>query len=139
VVTREDYLQQLQTYAKAQHLNGRPYIGEYQDETTGRWLRDDLERGRSYNHSTFCDLVINGLIGIRPHADDVVEVSPLVPEGKWDYFCLDNVLYHGQALAIVWDKTGQKYGKGAGLTILANGKPIAHAAELTRITGTLPK
>jgi hypothetical protein len=139
VVTKEDYLQQLQTYAKAQHLNGRPYIGEYQDETTGRWLRDDLERGRSYNHSTFCDLVINGLIGIRPHADDVVEVSPLVPEGKWDYFCLDNVLYHGQTLAIVWDKTGQKYGKGAGLTILANGKPIAHAAELTRITVTLPK
>ena len=64
----------------------------------------DQERSRYYNHSTFNDLMITGLIGLRPRMDNTVEVNPLIPEGKWDYFCLDNVLYHGRNLTILWDK-----------------------------------
>jgi hypothetical protein len=84
-----------------------------------------MERGKDYNHSTFCDLVINGLVGLRPQADDTVLVNPLIPEGKWDYFCLENVPYHGRLLTILWDKTGKRYGKGAGLSIWTEGKEIA--------------
>ena len=74
------------------------HIGEYLDEVTGYWLKGDQERSRYYNHSTFNDLMITGLIGLRPRMDNTVEVNPLIPEGKWDYFCLDNVLYHGRNL-----------------------------------------
>jgi Domain of unknown function (DUF5060)/Domain of unknown function (DUF5605) len=114
-VTKADFVQAMHTYAMSQRLDGKPYIGEYLDETTGTWLRDDLERGRYYNHSTFCDLVITGLVGLRPRADDKIVVNPLA---TWDWFCLDNVWYHGRTLTIIWDRTGKKYGRGAGLTVL---------------------
>jgi hypothetical protein len=38
-------------------------------------------------------------------------------------------------VAILWDKTGAKFGKGKGLRIFADGTEIAHSAELTRLTG----
>ena len=37
-----------------------------------------------YNHSSFCDLVITGLVGLRPRADDLLEMNPLIPAGTWD-------------------------------------------------------
>ena len=95
------------------------------------------ERGKDYNHSTYCDLVITGLIGLRPRADDVVEVNPLAP-ACWAHFCLDNIVYHGRTLTILWDSTGQRYHKGQGLRILADGREIAAADRLQRITGQLP-
>jgi hypothetical protein len=136
-VTRADYFDALKTYVKSHHRNGKPYLGEYLDESNGDWLKGDAERSRYYNHSTFCDLIITGLVGLRPRSDRIVEVNPLLPPGTWDWFCLDNVLYHGRALAIVWDRTGQKYGKGAGLTVLVDGQPIAHSNDLARVTGDL--
>ena len=65
-VTKEHYFEALKTYVKCQHRNGKPYIGEYLDEKNGDWLKGDNERSRYYNHSTFCDLVITGLAGLRP-------------------------------------------------------------------------
>ena len=137
-MTKDVYFDNLLTYAKSQHRDGNPYIGEYLDETTGKWLRNDLERGRHYNHSTFCDLVINGLIGLRPREDSTVEVSPLLPDNKWDFFALDNISYHGHILTILYDKTGTKYNQGAGLTVLADGKKIANSPTLAPIKGQLP-
>ena len=86
-----------------------------------------------------CDLVISGLIGLRPRADDIIEVNPLVPEGAWDYFCLDQVRYHGRNLTILYDKTGERYGRGKGLQVLANGQRIAGSESLQRVTAQLPK
>jgi len=79
--------------------------------------------------------VISGLIGLRPRSDNTVEVNPLVPP-SWDYFCLDQIPYHGLNLTILFDKTGTHYGKG--LRIFADGKAIAAAAKLARVTGPLP-
>ncbi len=70
--------------------------------------------------------------------DDVVEVNPLVPPDKWDWFCLDNVPYHGRIITIVWDKTGEKYDKGRGLGVFADGKEIARSDSLSHITAQLP-
>jgi hypothetical protein len=47
------------------------------------------------------------------------------------------VPYHGRELAILWDRTGEHFQKGAGLRIFAGGKEIAHAATLARTTGRL--
>ena len=160
-LTRKDYFNALRTYALSHRMkleggNVVPWIDEDQNPFTGDWIartcilkweKTDTkkwqikggtsDRGKDYNHSAFCDLVINGLIGVRPQADASVVVNPLVPEGVWDYFCLDRVPYHGRMLTILWDKTGKRYGKGAGLRVFADGKEIASNPTLTRVTGKL--
>ena len=135
--TRSDYLAALLTYTRSHRFNGQPYLGEYHDETTGAWLKGNHERSRHYNHSTFADLIITGLVGLTPRADNIVEVRPLLPVGTWDWFCLDAVPYHGTTLTILWDKTGAYYGKGAGLRVFADGKLLAETNRLTRVTATL--
>lgn len=127
------YFDEMQKYVESQYHRGRPYIGEYQDEVTGYWLKGDQERARYYNHSTFNDLMITGLIGLRPRMDNSIEVNPLIPEGKWDWFCLDNVKYHGHYLTILWDKHGTKYNRGKGLRIFVDGKEVGHSPTLGKL------
>jgi hypothetical protein len=159
IVTKQDYFDTLTTYTNSHTLTREdgsvvPWIDENLNPFTGDWIsrtrlktwkdgtwdpkKGGKERGKDYNHSSYNDLIITGLVGLRPRADDTVEVNPLLPDGTWDYFCLDNVLYRGHILTIIWDKTGQRYGKGKGLTVLADGKKIAHAVSLQRVTGELP-
>jgi hypothetical protein len=82
--------------------------------------------------------VITGLVGLRPRAGDVVEVNPLLPTGTWDWFALDDVRYAGRRITILWDPTGERYGRGKGLRVFADGQEIAAADTLTRVTGRLP-
>lgn len=125
--------------------NINPYTGDWIARTrlkeweNGTWSKKKggKERGKDYNHSSYCDLIISGLVGLRPRADGIVEVNPLLPENTWDYFCLDNVLYHGRILTIIWDKTGNRYGKRKGLSVFADGEKIAHANTLSKLTGVL--
>lgn len=133
VLTDSVYFHQMERYVESQYHRGRPYIGEYLDEVTGYWLKGDQERSRYYNHSTFNDLIITGLVGLRPRMDATVEVNPLIPEGKWDWFCLDNILYHGHNLTILWDKEGTRYHLGKGLRVLVDGKEVGHSATLSRL------
>jgi len=60
-------------------------------------------------------------------------VNPLLPHNKWDYFCLDNVLYHGKNICIVWDKDGSHYHAGQGLRVYVNGKCVGQRKELGKI------
>ena len=134
VVGKETFFKQMKRYVESQHHRGRPYIGEYLDETNGAWLMGDRERSRYYNHSTFNDLVITGIAGIRPQADGSVEINPLVPAGQWPYFCLDNVSYHGRTLTVIYDHDGQRYHQGKGLTLLVDGKKVAQRKDLGKLT-----
>lgn len=133
VVNDSVFFSQMELYVESQYKRGRPYIGEYLDEATGYWLKGDEERSRYYNHSTFNDLIITGLVGLRPRADHSVEVNPLIPEGKWNWFCLDNVRYHGHILTIFWDKNGSKYKRGKGLVVLVDGKEVGRTISLTKL------
>ena len=151
IITPKDYVNLLQIYAKSQRLQLKdgqvvPWIDENLNPINGDWIArtlllqrnaKPLERGKDYNHSTFCDLIISGLVGLRPRADNTIEVHPLAP-ADWDYFCLDQVRYHGHWMTILWDKTGQHYGKGQGLRVLADGKEIAATNSLARVTAPLP-
>jgi len=157
-ITKQDYFKTLKIYAQSHRrklADGTEvsWIDENLNPFTGDWISrtrlsswknetwDDgkggRERGKDYNHSSFCDLIITGLVGLRPRADDIVEVNPLVPEGEWPWFCLDNIAYHGRTLTILWDKTGEKYGRGKGLRVFADGREIAYSDTLGRVTGTL--
>ena len=130
MINDSTYFAQMKKYVESQHHRGRPYIGEYLDEVTGYWLKGDQERSRYYNHSTFNDLVITGLVGLRPRADNTIEITPLVPRGEWPWFCLDNVKYHGRNLTILWDEDGSHYNKGKGLRVFVDGKEVGHSPEL---------
>jgi len=132
------YYDELRKYALSHQKNGVPYLGEYQDEKNGYWLKGDNPRSSFYNHSGFCDLVISDLVGLKPRADNKVEVFPLIPAGKWAWFCLDNVPYHGKNITVLWDETGEKYGKGKGLHIYADGKQIYQGKDLKRALVALP-
>lgn len=141
VIGKQAYFDTLTAYARSHQLtldDGTvvPWIDESLNQDTGRWITVDTypkTRGRYYNHSSFCDLIITGLVGLRPRADDTIEVNPLLPADTWDYFRLDKVRYRGRLLTILWDKTGKTYGKGKGLTVLADDTQIAHAETLTRV------
>ena len=56
---------------------------------------------------------------------------------SWDYFCLDQIRYHGHWLTIFYDKTGERYGKGEGLRVFVDGKEIAVSEAIQRVTGKL--
>ncbi len=151
VVSKQDYFDLVQIYTKSHHLkreDGRVvcWIDEDLDPRNGAWIARTLlqergskipERGKDYNHSTYCDLVITGLVGLRPNATDTVEINPLIPDNRWEFFCLDNVHYHDHRLTILYDKSGRRYNRGSGLRIFADGKEIAASEKLERLTGKL--
>lgn len=125
----------LHQYAAA-HVRTRPdgavvpWIDENQNPFTGDWISRTMllrlggkgkgavrERGKDYNHSTFCDLVIAGLCGFRPQRDGSLAPKPLAP-AEWDWWCLDGVRYHGRDVTLLFDRDGTRYGRGKGLRIL---------------------
>lgn len=138
VVTSRDYFDAFHTYVHSLHWGDKPYVGEYLDEKTGAWLKGNNPRSRYYNHSTFADHVIGGVVGLRPRADDIVEIYPLLPADTWAWFCLDDVTYHGRTLTILWDRDGTRYHRGRGLVVLVNGEPLARADALKPLTAKLP-
>jgi hypothetical protein len=146
VVGRTDYYELLKTYAASQQLktddgkmlpwideNLNPLTGDWISRTrlktwqNGTWVKDKggIERGKDYNHSTFCDLVISGLIGVRPSEGNRLVINPLLPAGQWDYFCLDKLRYHGKEITILYDKQGTRYRKGKGFIVFVNGEKAA--------------
>jgi len=152
-IGKKDYLELLRTYARTQHFklpDGRviPWIDEDYNPFTGEPIARTVlyrnndpnkDRGRDYNHSAYADLIITGLVGLRPRIDHLVEINPLVPEGALTYFCLDKVAYHGTDLTILYDQNGERYRKGKGLHVFAGGEEIASAPGLQRLTAKLPE
>ena len=128
-VTRADYLNLLHTYAATQYRNGVPYVAEAHDADTADWIYDSYNHSEDYNHSTFNDNVISGLIGLRGQPNDTLLVNPLAP-ASWNYFALENAPYHGHNVSVLWDRTGGRYNRGAGLRVFVDGHPAASRRTL---------
>lgn len=137
VVSKRDYFDLLRAYSRSQQKDGRPWIAEDLDADTGKWIVD-LPRSIDYNHSGFADLVITGLVGLRPREGNELVVKPLIPDGEWPWFCLDGVPYHGHSLTILWDQDGRRYGRGSGLSLMVDGRRVAHRADLGELDAMLP-
>lgn len=133
---KQDYYDLLLQYASSHSFTKAdgttvPFIDENMDPFTGRWLARDIlekwgwlpkkggfERGKDYNHSLFCDLVLSGLLGIQA-TGDTFTASPLIPD-SWDYFKVENLWLKGKCFSITYDKDGSHYGQGADINILEN-------------------
>ena len=161
VVTKRDFLDLMRQYARCQKRT-LPYgeqirwIGESLHPHSGIWLsraialdvnidltkaRDGvkdknhaMQRGKDYNHSSFCDLVISGLVGLEFTEKGDLIVAPLLPGDAWDWFALDGVKYMSRTLSIIWDRTGEKYRRGAGMTVMLDGRVVGTATDLTHLT-----
>lgn len=124
VISTSDYLKILRLYTRQHYLpNGKIDLVENYDPNLGGpivyyyW-------SNHYNHSSYNNLVITGLCGVRPSASDTLTLNPLI-DNSIEYFCLDDLLYHGHKLTVVYDRNGNKYNLGKGLTVFVDGKRAA--------------
>lgn len=135
-----DYVKLLTIYAKSHRKDGKPYLAEALHPDTGSFEgHDGYNHSEHYFHSSYCDLVITGLIGLVPRADDTLQINPLIPVA-WDYLALEDVPYRGHRLSIAWDKQGTRYGLGKGLHVLVDGRAVLKSEELkaVEIPGAVP-
>lgn len=138
VVTPADYQKLLGVYARTHRKEGRPYIAEACHPDTGSWEgHDSYNHSEHYFHSGYCDLIVTGLVGLRPRADDTLEVKPLAP-ADWPYFALDDIPYRGRRVSVIWDRDGTRYRLGKGLHLLAEGKVLASSPKLGPLSAALP-
>jgi hypothetical protein len=137
VVTTADYLKLLRTFARTHRKDGKPYLAEACHPDTGSFTgHDSYNHSEHYFHSSFNDLVITGLVGLRPRDDDALEVSPLAP-ADWPYFALDGVPYRGHSIGVLWDRYGTRYNRGRGLRVFAGGVEIAASEKLAPLSAKL--
>ena len=149
-----DYWMLLKAYSDSQRLIGddkntlcwidenlNPYTGDWISRTRLKSWKDNtwdeskggVERGKDYNHSSFCNLVISGLMGICLRPDGSVAIGPLVPDGYWDYFCIANVYCRGNYISVIYDKTGRQYGLGKGFRVYVNDRCVFHAPRIQKV------
>ncbi|HEX5152096.1 MAG TPA: trehalase family glycosidase [Parafilimonas sp.] len=134
VITASDYVKSLRLFAQQHYLpNGKLNLVENYDPNLGGpivyyyW-------SNHYNHSSFNNLIITGLCGIRPSAGDTLVINPLV-DNAIEYFCLDGIPYHGHSLTVVYDKDGSRYNLGKGLIVFIDGKiaTLLHEDNKTKV------
>ena len=75
---------------------------------------------------------MTGLVGIRPRADDFLEINPLITSDI-KYFRAEEVPYHGTNIVVQWDADGSRYNQGAGLRVERDGVVIATSPTLKRL------
>ena len=146
-VESERFMSLLRQYASAHKLHRAPgketggpsdpavpWIDENMNPDKPDWIartllirhnRKPRERGKDYNHSTFCDLVISGLVGFMPQGADGFTVDPLF-SATWDYCILDNLRYRGHDVSIRWRR-------GRGLTVTVDGREAARSESLVKL------
>ncbi|KAI9897388.1 hypothetical protein N3K66_007244 [Trichothecium roseum] len=132
-ISKSDYAGFLKAYAATQFKDGKPYVAEAHHPDEDNWMYDGENHSEDYNHSTFVDNVLAGLIGLRPQADGSLIVNPLAPS-SWEYFAVENAAYRGHSVTVIWDSTGSHYNQGKGLSIFVDDKLAGSSDTLSSIT-----
>ena len=152
-IGKQQYYQLFSNYIRGQHRTLKDgqridWIDEDLNADTDEWIArtkliarhsPQVGRGNYYNHSAFADPLITGMIGLRPQAGNKLVLNPLLPPGKWTYFAIDGLPYHGHLLTIVYDETGNHFHVGRGLTVFVDGKELASRPTLGPLEAELPK
>ena len=150
-LTRDDFFNVLTGYSNS-HFRTLPsgekvnWLDENLDSDTGEWLsrrilegwgwrqeKGGYERGKDYNHSAFCDLIIRGVCGIQISEDNVLRINPLLPPNVWAYFMLKDVHYKGHTICVIYDEDGTRYEQGSGLQVLVDNKSVVCTSGMQAI------
>ncbi|KAL1296501.1 hypothetical protein AAFC00_000013 [Neodothiora populina] len=142
IVTRSDFLRLLRQYTQLHYDGDVLNLEEDYDPATGDIIVG-LDRSPHYFHSGYVDIILTGLVGIRPRADDFLEINPLLPSTSDSqaitWFRAEEVPYHGANIAVQWDSDGSHFGQGAGLRIERDGEVIGTSATLERLVIPYPR
>lgn len=136
-ITRDDYVAALATYASTQFKDGHPYVAEAHHPDNSSWIYDGYNHSEDYNHSTFNDLVLSGLLGLRPQSGATLRLQPLVP-ASWDHYAVENAPYHGHNVTVLWDRDGTHYGQGRGMHVYLDGRLVSSKATVRDVTIAVP-
>ena len=111
-IGKAEYCKLLQQYAQSQYitLDGvkRPWIDEDLDGETGAWIARDWmyerdlpykDRGIDYNHSTFIDLILGGLVGACVENGEV----KFCPMAKGISFTVKGLVINGNSYTVSFD------------------------------------
>lgn len=127
------------------HINKLAALHGQKELNIGEWYipSNGTEFGgeKDYFHSTFPDMIIEDLVGFSPSHENSFTLHPLVPEGKWEYFFLGNLRYHGHDVDIAWKKdgNGRKKGNQPRLYVWIDGKLAAKISRPDKpVTLNLP-
>ncbi|GAC1655429.1 MAG: hypothetical protein NVS9B15_16240 [Acidobacteriaceae bacterium] len=142
-ITRDDYLHLLRQYTHQHFLTpGHPDIQEDYNPDTGAAIVG-LPRSHHYLHSTYIDLVLTGLLGVRPQTGHLLELDPLLTAAsnaahpiRW--FAIDRLRYHDHDISILYDADGTRYHLGRGVSIFVDRKHAIGPVPLRRVTVSLP-
>ena len=148
--------QHTRTYAVDENPGQDARIGENMHPDLGYWNTRNWRaqggayigpayRGNDYFHSSFLDLVINGLIGLGVSnrsaparglpSTVTLTVAPLLPPAmNVSFFCLDGVRTAAHDIAVIYDKTGSRYRRGQGLMLLVDGEVVASSPVLSKLS-----
>ncbi len=134
IIVKDDFYKMILDYAKMHYRvteNGEKicWIDEVMSPVTGEWSsrsvleswgwperKGGIERGRDYNHSAFCNIVLSHLLGIKISFGKLT-VEPKIPD-NWEYFAVDNLRMGDNTYKIIYDKNGNRYKLGIGLNII---------------------
>lgn len=141
-VTRSDFLKLLRQYAALHFQGDRLDLEEDYDPETGKPIVG-LPRSHHYFHSGFDDLVLTGVVGVRPRADDVLEINPLLPDSggreALPWLRAERIPYHGHLIAVTWDVDGRHFRRGPGLKVEVDGRLVASRPTIGRLSVPLAR
>ncbi len=80
-----------------------PFTDDWHSRTILRSRENFIERGKDYNHSTFCDNVISGIVGVKTDLNGEIRIEPNIPE-DWEYFTLTNLHIMGKVYDISYSR-----------------------------------
>lgn len=135
VISNKDLYDIIKTYAEMHYIykDGKKinWIDEEMSPNEHVWTSREIlkklnwsnrkggyERGKDYNHSTFIDLVMRGLIGVDINAKTLT-VNPKI-KGIWKWFKVENLTFKKKTYTVYYDEDGTKYNKGVGVIIEEN-------------------
>lgn len=135
LISATDYTHLLTQYAQLHYNPKRNGILDLEEDyypDTGSPVVG-LKRSPHYFHSGFVDLILSGFVGIRPSANDTLEINPLADPTSIQYFRADNILYHGHEIAVQWDADGSRYGT-TGLVVEVDGTVVSSSTTLSGLS-----
>lgn len=142
-VTADDYFRLLQTYTNSHYrVNSQGkticWLDENLEPFTGDWLsrtilkgwgwrpdKGGYERGKDYNHSGYCDLLIRDLLGVKPAEPGLLVLRPLV--GDRLEFAIEELPYQGHGVSL-------SYNKENGFQVVVDGKEVHQSAAVEPVT-----
>ena len=146
---KTDFMKLIKTYSSCHYRINEDgvrinWLDENLDPDSGEWLSRKIlkeagwpehkagyERGKDYNHSGFCDLIIRGLCGIDINENNEINIDPLLLQDMWDYFFIDGLPYKNHIIKVIYDSKGTRYNKGKGLMLYVDGK-LAGQADIIK-------